>query len=297
MTGRTRATQTGAWTVTGNVATIHFASLGAAVEHAEGPASTDHERRSHTGTGFFGTQTWQEALTLASEGWAEGRDRVARFAARMVDDVQGRTARVAYEYAETGPIFDLGAYLDDDPFCMQRPIEETEAVIGRGPIVRIVANVTASGMVSASVIERRGAAVAAVADALEHAGRRAEIIVTYTSARNGYAVHVSATVKAPDQPINMDVIAFALAHPASLRRIGFAIYETAPEPFRTKIGLYGTAGYGYPAPHPLEETADVALPMAHGIDAQWSSDSAAETFVVDALRKQGAGIVVQEGAA
>lgn len=227
-----------------------------------------------------GAVTWDGAVALARTGWAEGREHVARYTL-AVEDVLGAAVRTDFESAVVGPIFDIGAFLADDPFCFLRPVETEERERSRGPIVRIVLNGTVNASASAQTIMRRGAAVVAVVNALEASGRRCEVIVTLASTRGGASCHVSVPVKRPDQNVSMDTLAFALAHPSMLRRFYFAVVEAAPADIARTL----TSSYGGAAAHPLDKTGDITLSDAGSAD--WYNERTAAAAVRRILTAQG----------
>ncbi len=48
--------------------------------------------------------------------------------------------------------------------------------------------------------------------------------------------HIFITVKQPDEPLDLDRISFAVAHPSMLRRVCFRIMEFT---FENRVGAYG----------------------------------------------------------
>jgi len=103
-------------------------------------------------------------------------------------------------------------------------VEHGESTSGR--IVRIVANVAASGSVSAESLFVRGAVVFATIDILESLGHRVELTVARgTKAPNGSVFQVFVLVKSADQPLDADRLAFCLCHPSFLRRLTWSVSE------------------------------------------------------------------------
>lgn len=268
-----------------------FESWTEAVDAAAVPwKSRDAERESRRigRDDFSGVSSWEEAATLATAGWPDGRERVSRFAATITDAVRGRMRRIAFESAEYGPIFDVGAFIEDDPYCFLRPFETDALSSGRG-IVKIVASLGARADVTQAVYTMRGAAMVAIVDALESTGRRVDLIGTYSATSwRGSRMDVAVQLKRPDQMMSPAVMAFALAHPASLRRIGFAIRENAPKDIRDRVLGVGQTNGGAcaSATHPLAATADIAMGPAY-TEPQWFDEKAATQHVVDILKRQG----------
>ena len=251
--------------------------------------SRESERESRrVGRGdFSGVASWDEAATLATAGWPEGRAEVARFGAKITDAVRGRMRAVAFESAEYGPIFDIGAFIQDDPYCFLRPFETDALSSGRG-IVKVVVSLGARADVTRSVYTMRGAAMVAIVDTLESTGRRVDLVGTYSAIGNrGGRMDIAVQLKRPDQMMSPNVMAFALAHPASLRRVGFAIRENAPADIRRAfMGTSANGGSCASTTHPLAAKADIALGPAY-VESQWFDETAAAEYVVDILAKQG----------
>lgn len=284
------------WTVApdSHTGAIMFESWSAAVAEASRPhanerADDSRESRRIGRDEFSGVGSFDAARKLASEGWPEGRLRVTRFSASIGDRVRSRMRRTEYEAAEYGPIFDIGAFLADDPYMMLRPFETDALSTGRGAIVKVVASLGARADVTHAVYTMRGAAVVALVDALESTGRRVDLVGTYSATRSygDGRLDVAVQLKRPDQMLNADVLSFALAHPASLRRIGFAIRENAPTALRRHVfndSLNGGACAS--AVHPLAAAADVTIGPAF-YEPAWFNEASATAFVLDVLAKQG----------
>ena len=93
------------------------------------------------------------------------------------------------------------------------------------PIVRIFCDIGAVWYTSTEAMIRKGAAVVALIDQIERSGQRVELIATQISKthRQYDEQHIFITVKQPDEPLDLDRISFAVAHPSMLRRVGFRI--------------------------------------------------------------------------
>jgi hypothetical protein len=199
------------------------------------------------------------AVELARTGWAEGRERVEEQAMRFRDDVvrdhDEEFARPATVRAFAGPMVNIGRYIAGAPDAMlTRKRTEMES-----PVIDILCNVAASGSIGAETYFTRGAAVAALADLLELTGRRVRVRTIMATKNNQHSIEIYTTIKGPGDPLQMDALAFTLAHPAFMRRLGFAIMEQAPMRVRRAIGI-GDGGYGYGTPTDVENTADIYMP-------------------------------------
>lgn len=231
------------------------------------------------------TQHWdyesgfKGAVELARTGWALGRERVEEQAMRFRDDVvrdHAETfARPATVRAFAGPMVNVGRYIAGVPDAMlTRKRTEMES-----PVVDILCNVAASGSIGAETYFTRGAAVAALADLLELTGRRVRVRTIMATENTGRrmiknSINIYTTIKNPGDPLQLDALAFTLAHPAFMRRLGFSIMEQAPKKVRAAIGI-GDCGYGYGTPTNVDNTADIYMPCILSSE-DWSERRANE---------------------
>lgn len=208
--------------------TITFASFDEFVAAAK---LTAQDNDSSRGTGrdeFYGTATFEDAVALASQGWPEGAARAsavrASLDAAVRDCVVARQAGFSWDV--TGETIDVGKFLAGEPECCLTQSETGESASGR--IVRIVANVAASGSVSAESLFARGAVVLAAIDILEGLGHRVELTVargTTTAKVGGKVLQILVPVKSAGQPLDVDRLAFCLCHPGFLRRLTWSVSE------------------------------------------------------------------------
>jgi len=95
-----------------------------------------------------------------------------------------------------------------------------------------------------------------------------------------------APVKRATEPVQMDTLAFALAHAGFYRRLMFSAWETLPKHLLKQAGIYPNRGYG-----PVEALegvqADVTLPGASGNDPGWQSVESGRRWVLRQLGDQG----------
>lgn len=224
------------------------------------------------------TRSFEEALTLAREGWPEGRKQAERFIKHL--DVSGRIAKPEIIYDVIGNCgIDMGRYVMGDPECVMDMIDSSEESILNsegGKIIHIVYNISASAGIDGSIMQRRGAATMALVDALESAGRRVEVTIVD---QNDY-YEWRAIAKAPGCSMQIDQLAFAFVHPSMLRRFGFSITAQCG-----KEGLDATfKGYGRVANRPF---GDIFMPgMTYG-DPAWETDASAIAWITQILREQG----------
>lgn len=258
------------------------AFLRAANARSEMPSTVRASRRKSRFE-FTHTNSYTEALNLARGGWPEGAAMVRALSTDIVAVVGARVQRPETSYALCGDTIDMGRFLIGEPECFME-FTPSEVEMTGTKIVRIVANYAASAGVAAEVLRMRGAAICALAEALEYGGRRCEIVaVQAIRGRGGDSYQCSVIVKEAQQPLDLDRIAFALCHPSMLRRLTFSLEETESAEVREALGVPG--GYGHPTDTTL--TGEIVLEKAHSGDPAWRSLEAAKGWVLQQLAAQG----------
>jgi len=230
---------------------------------------------------------FQGALQLAREGWPEGTRRAEKQTMTLADKLAPQLVRDEYRFERApGVCFDMSRVLTGDPDCWIEPYETHVAGPGR-PLVLVV-NRGALGFIGADVIDRRGVAVAALAILLERAGRACEIRMVYRAAKQGQHISESVLLKRAGEPLNLDVLTFALAHPATHRRLAFGSREGRSNDLLQALQVhpYGK-GYGASIDMPESERGDVYVGCMAGGE-QWSSVESATAWLRDTLKQQGA---------
>lgn len=212
--------------------TKYFASFADFVTAAEGPAFAGVSRRSRIARerGWGGTETWEEAIDLARNGWADGRAIVEKFRAVISERIQSSIGvQQICDWQLAGSEVDVGRFVTGEPECMIE-FHEVAAERPSAKFAKVVFNMTTSAGVSPEQMQIKGAATVALIDTLESQGVRVEVLlVTETQVdktETGRGLRIQAQVKATEEPVEIDRLAFALANPATFRRLGFAIHET-----------------------------------------------------------------------
>ncbi len=218
------------------------------------------------------------ACNIAERGWSEGMDKVRSIALPAVDKmaatIEAQDERWGWDV--TGAAYDVGEYLSGAPECWLAP-----TLISDKPCVTISINSALSMGIPKEMIEMRGAAVVALALALQTAGyavRVYQIIMSEVDSSSGgwhsdlTAVRVCLTDD-NGGPIDTDRLLFALAHPAATRLLGFSVA-------RGIAGAPMTAGLGSPDDFPVEGwTSDFHMQRANYDDAEWRSKASVEAWV------------------
>jgi hypothetical protein len=240
---------------------------------------------------FTGTASYTEAHTLATRGWAEGRKAVAAMSARIVLPGTVVKPEPYMDVVGDGGI-DIGAACIGLPECMHawRESEQTDKR-QRGPVIRIAFNPAVSGGIDAETVILRGAAVAALVDALEEGGRRVELVIEKINHNDstGTDFQITIPLKAADSAAQPDQIAFALLHPSMNRRILFSLTaQCGPAGRSAARGSYGSASKLVPT------DADLFIPRLDYTNARsFSNVHEAHAWVL--ARLADFGVTVEEG--
>lgn len=231
-----------------------FSSFGEFIRVAKdnpSPQSSNKEERPVNGHVWSKVESLDEACKLAHDGWNEIRPDVDK----MLDSL---TERLDNKFGEhyvtrndvTGSFVDVGLYLQGEPECMVEWEPQPQASMGR--VVRIAVSGTVAYTIDSDWIMRRGTAVLALVDVLHKMGVGIELWWDSTVENNSKAYTTCVKLHDSAEPLDIDSVMFALAHPAMLRRLAFSVQEQSPK--AKEQHAYSGGGYGCPA-----EMGSVAL--------------------------------------
>lgn len=194
-------------------------------------------------TRFSGAKSFEAAAKLATRGWKEGRSKLVKgvealaLKKELVD-----VPSFVYDVAGARPEVPLA--VAGDPCCMwdANPLQEAKA-----PVLRFIVETCASCQWEADDLIRWGTAILSVIDSLEANGTctvELSTAITITSFCGSRREEFIVKLKEAGQHIDFDVMAFAIAHPAMLRRIGFGCCERIVEDDMedNMTGAYGRPG-------------------------------------------------------
>jgi hypothetical protein len=201
------------------------------------------------------------AIELLKSGWPEGTIRVRK----LVSGVQAQVRQsvmtvnqVTLGHSVAGIAPDVGRFVAGEPESMLM-LENVE--VDRS-IVKVVVNITSSGGVPAEALERRGAIATALVYLLESQGKTVAVdavnCVEHVTTKK--RLRTRFVLKRPEYPLDLDRLTFMLAHPAMLRRVWFAVVESALTKRERKVHNLGDGGFGYGIPIDIkDEDADVYI--------------------------------------
>lgn len=268
-----------------------FSSLTEFIGYAMGDSAMSDEQRSsrredirYGGSGWYGTKNFADAKGMAFN-WPEGANRVNALKAKVsLGNVRKAKTIVATRKAP-GRI-DMGRVMQGHPYGFQRVTDSDADTKGSSRnVVDILINACVSSGVNAKVIEERGAAMLALAEALEQRGKRVRITVGMAN-RSGCGIDYRIVVKQPGQPLNLNSVAFAVAHPSFFRRFIFSAMETESASVRKSVGVPG--GYGYVGEFKDVPESTIYLKGADWTDEnKWNDPGFVQGWIKEEMRKQG----------
>ena len=192
--------------------------------------------------------TWSEALKTARTGWTAGAQEIER----VFEDIrpQSKEVRLTIEPDRVGPgTWSKGRLIAGHPKPWLK-WHETEIITdnntANGGVIPLGINISQSAGVDAATRFKIGAAVLALIDILERAGKRVELTLfnAVQGYGNGAAINIAVTVKRADDPLNMANLAYAFANAATQRRLCWSVRETMEEEIRVKCNVTGMGNYG-----------------------------------------------------
>ncbi len=234
---------------------------------------------------------WKGSRAMAgSDGWPDGVSRIKRFSETFISELASRIHPPLYNPDVTGEFFDVGVLMTGEPEHWYQREDSPESISAAGRVYRIVLNLSASHLIDADSIARRGAAAAALIQLLDLAGFATELIAVATSKKNGSEFAVSVTLKHSGEALDLDRLALVAIHPAGLRRIFFRLYENLSTDYeRVTNEIYTGGSYGKPVDVPADQQGDIYSPAMRGSDAgAFRDDRSASEWIENHLKTLGA---------
>lgn len=173
------------------------------------------------------------AVNMARTGWVEGAQRTQKALkafAPLTPTPQLKNDIVGYRP-------NIPRYLAGVPNHMVRRVKRGDT--GQGRVLTLAVSVVANSFTSAHCMSNFGVAVAQYINQLERSGIRVHLIGTFAVERNSWRLAVTWTIKHAGQPLDLSALAFAIGHPAMLRRIGLAMMERQSD--TPQMSAYGSA--------------------------------------------------------
>jgi hypothetical protein len=191
---------------------------------------------------WSGTPSWKAARKLAESGWTTGGATLDTTLDRIrpaVGDAIAVQSRMAFVHTPNVPgALNIGRYAAGDPRCLISPVFTSKV-----PIVKIAVPAIWQATLTADSILQYGAVAAAVCEVLMAAGYGVEVNAVAGWDRRDGSFDVSEVVlKHSTEQLDVEDIAFGIAHPSMSRRFIFASGESRPH--SREIHCYKGGGYG-----------------------------------------------------
>jgi hypothetical protein len=261
--------------------TREFDSLAAFAAYVSNRERATGGDSSHSDHGIYGRHSWafgmgfRAAVETAMHGWPEGAAKARKLLDSIPDLAPQESYASATYYDVQGSYVDVGEYSRGVPECMVDFREDKRTA----RFARIVVSGFYSAAIKAETVMARGVTIAAIVDALETRGIRCSVVHVV---RGRVDWETRVTLKHETEPLNLDVLAFALAHPATFRRLHFGAQELEPTDVQRENGLADFGSYLYP--HPIPEEPDTLTFQPVSSDGGWTPENA-RTRIVAALER------------
>lgn len=220
--------------------------------------------------------TKEETLKLVRNGWHEGRSMVRAISDRL--NVVGRVPKPEIAYDVTGDTWDIGRLVNGEPECAMH-FEDSEDEFTLGPkVLRMGINVGVSAGIDENIMRHRGAAILALIEALEYAGKRIEIWTICGDRTDGPwksfnnpPMDVRVRLKKSEELMQDDMLIFSIVHPAYSRRLNLGLVEN----------------YMPGDPPGVEKEYDLYFPCMFLHDINWADPETVDNWIQEKLYKYG----------
>jgi hypothetical protein len=201
--------------------------------------SNDTSQRRHGHDWDLGL-SFDDAITACKRGgyWPEGAEKLQAVSLGNFNP-SDYIPDYAIDLGVMGGGVDTGEYLAGSPECFNQLIEDKQS---RKVITLDVLSVCA-GIIKADNWLNYGRAILALVDTLEMQNYSVELRSTYCAGTDAQCdIQASIVVKHAGEQWSAGTVAYALAHPAFFRRLGFKFTETAPNDLAHKATSDGSYG-------------------------------------------------------
>lgn len=218
-----------------------FSNINDYVEYIDNPKNNKHRRENASQTedkNFTGTSSYEEARDLLQFGDEKTLDKIKKIQRELkIDKLLGNNINKKKSYMDVvgyQPCVPL--FLNGVPNCMISD-EKTKTDF---KILNLYLNFCVSARVRTGDLQKAGAIHAMMIDLLEKKGYRINLYVGEVSTCDGETIMNCIKVKTDREPLNLKKLAFAIANPSMLRRIGFKYTEVCESNTDFTNNSYGT---------------------------------------------------------
>lgn len=269
----------------------HFLSVAESVgPMGEGGAS----RRNKSEDSWDLNAGWVGAKKLARQGWKEGMAKADALQAQLESLICPFILKDEVMYDVAGDFPDVGRACMGIPDSMGNMVTtEDHALNGHKKIIKITMDGFVSSGIDAERVALRGAAVMALVDALEKAGRAVEVTwIPCGTGDDAKKFFSEIPLKRSGEAMEEDRLAFALIHPAMFRRICFSAWEHEPEDVRNTFGI--PEYYCHPGSAPIGDRGDIHLDSGSLHTGCWNDSASAFKWIKEQLEFQGVAMDMAE---
>jgi hypothetical protein len=192
--------------------------------------------------------------------------------------IASQVHRDVMQFRIAGGAVNVARFLSGRPDCFAARVKSNQVKDLRSrKVLRMVVNVGARGSVSADIFFARGAAAVTLIEALERAGMRVQLDMLSLAINGvGRQVRIACRLKEAGEVVQLDKLAFCLAHPALHRKLNFSL--------RLKHARWIGASIDVP----VDQRGDLYIDAADTTAAQvWLDPVKAHAWVLAQLKAQG----------
>lgn len=233
---------------------------------------------------FHTTETFEEAYTLAVDGWHDIRDKVDAH----LEPIRHQLGQVLSVTRDRmldvcGNEINFDRYFDGEPECMYDDVYDELPHNGKVFTMMVDSSLTWDN--DAQSVARRGAVLCALVEAFDMLGYQLEIWGEWTMRSDtvdGFA-SVLTRFNTAGEPMDIDSMMFALGSPDWFRRIGFGFGEAQKKlhDFGFNGGYYGLHRNG------VHHAARVNASSVISIDGNRQMTNDPVSWILDQLDAQG----------
>lgn len=195
--------------------------------------------------GWRASVDYRRAEYLLTHGWDSAAEKMAA-KVKLTSGVASQVRSSKPAYGVVGSQASVPRYLQGIPTNMV----SRQMVHSKQKVITITKGISYSGRWTSEAILRECIKALQIIQSLESGGQRVRLNVMLATGDERRNAICKVCVKQPDERLNISKMAFALAHPAMLRRFFFKWIET--DPFITFDLGYG---YGLPSKQSIKDRA------------------------------------------
>ena len=167
---------------------------------------------------FTGYASFDDALKFVETGWSDGHKEVVKGMSGMIEQ-RGYLEGDELNPGMSGSVVDVVAFIEGRPDCYM----DFEEIEDSRPVLKVGVQFSAQAKYSSQCFTNRGSAMLSLVEILEASGIPVELWGYANTQYCNEIQRIDVLLKPSSEPIDIDRIAFVLAHSAFYRHIGFAV--------------------------------------------------------------------------